>query len=350
MRPRVPCATTDITSTFRKTNMIRASSFVRLIGCVALALAAALPVHAQPAQPAYPSHAARIIVPFPPGGPADALARITGDKLTQALGQPYVIENRPGAGGNIGMEQGAKAAADGYTLTLAPVGNLTIAPALYSKLPYDPAKDYAPVTVLAAVPNVLIVHPSVPAKTLAELIALAKAKPGTLNYASPGNGSGPHLAGELLKGMAGIDIVHVPFNGVAPAMNALLGGQVQLFFAQSSVALQHVKAGTVVALGVATPTRIAAAPALPTIAEQGLPGFDVTSWYALVAPAGTPAPIVERLQHEIARAFADSDVREKVGGLGAVPVANTPAEFAAMQRVEAARWAKLAKDANIHAD
>ena len=248
------------------------------------------------------------------------------------------------------MELGAKAAPDGYTLTLAPVGNLTIAPALYSKLPYDPAKDYAPITVLAAVPNVLIVHPSVRAKSLAELIALAKAKPGTLNYASPGNGSGPHLAGELLKSLAGIDIVHVPYNGVAPAMNAVLGGQVQMFFAQSSAALQHVKAGTVVALGVAGRTRIREAPDLPTIAEQGLAGFDVTSWYALVAPAGTPQPIVDRLQREIARAFADADVREKIAGLGAEPVANTPAEFAAMQRAEAARWSKLAKDANIHAD
>ena len=301
-------------------------------------------------QTAYPSHPGRIIVPFPPGGPADVLARIAGDKLGQALGQPFVVENRPGAGGNIGMEQGAKAAADGYTLTLAPVGNLTIAPSLYSKLPYDPAKDYAPITVLAAVPNVLIVHPSLGVRTLAQLIALAKEKPGTLNYASPGNGSGPHLAGELLKSMAGIDIVHVPFNGVAPAMNAVLGGQVQLFFAQSSAALSHVKAGNVVALGVASPRRIASAPELPTIAEQSLPGFDVTSWYALVAPAGTPQPIIERLHRELAKALAERDVRERIAGLGAEPVGNSPVEFAAMQRAEAARWAKLAKEANIHAD
>jgi len=319
---------------------------LHLLTAIALAMLAA----GGSAQEAYPTHAVRIIVPFPPGGPADALARLAGDRLARALGQAFVIDNRPGAGGNIGMEQGAKAAPDGYTLTLAPVGNLTIAPSLYSKLPYDPAKDYAPITVLAAVPNVLIVHPSVPAKSLRELIALAKAKPGTLNYASPGNGSGAHLAGELLKSMAGIDIVHVPYNGVGPAMNAVLGGQVQLFFAQSSAALQHVKAGSVVALGVASPNRIATAPELPTIAEQGLPGFDVTSWYSLVAPAGTPAAIVGRLQRELANAFADPEIREKIAGLGAVPVANTPAEFAAMQRTEAARWAKLAREANIHAD
>ena len=315
-----------------------------------LALFACAGIAQGQAQPAYPAHAVRIIVPFPPGGPADALARLAGEKLARVLGQPFVVENKPGAGGNIGMEQGAKAAPDGYSLTLAPVGNLTIAPSLYSKLPYDPARDYAPITVLAAVPNVLIVHPSVPAKTLAELIALAKAKPGTLNFASPGNGSGAHLAGELLKSMAGIDMVHVPFNGVAPAMNAVLGGQVQMFFAQSSSALQHVKAGNVVALGVASARRIASAPDLPTIAEQGLPGFEVTSWYSLVAPAGTPPSIVDRLHREIAKALADPDVREKIAGLGAEPVGNTPAEFAAMQRTEAARWAKLAKEANIRAD
>ena len=302
------------------------------------------------AQDAYPTHAMRILVPFPPGGPAGALARLTADKLAQALGQPFVVENRPGAGGNIGMEQGAKAAPDGYTLTLAPVGNLTIAPSLYSKLPYDPARDYAPITVIAAVPNVLIVHPSVGVKSLAELIALAKAKPGALNYASPGNGSGAHLAAELLKSMAGIELVHVPYNGVGPAMNAVLGGQVQLFFAQSSAALQHVRAGTVVALGVASPKRIAAAPDLPTIAEQNLPGFDVTSWYSLVAPARTPPSIVDRLQREVARALAEPDSRERIAGLGAEPLGNSPAEFAAMQRAEAARWARLAREANIHAD
>ena len=325
-------------------------SFARRISPALLALAALATALPAWAQDNYPAHPVRIIVPFPPGGPADALARLTGERLAQAFSQPFVIENRPGAGGNIGMEQGAKAPPDGYTLTLAPVGNLTIAPSLYSKLPYDPARDYAPITVIAAVPNVLIVHPSVPAKSLRELIALAKAKPGTLNYASPGNGSGAHLAGELLKSMAGIDIVHVPYNGVGPAMNAILGGQVQLFFAQSSAALQHVKAGSVVALGVASPARIASAPDLPTIAEQGLPGFDVTSWYSLVAPAGTPQPIVDRLQREISKALAQPETRAKIAGLGAEPVGNTPSEFAALQRTEAARWAKLAREANIHAD
>ena len=323
---------------------------MKSLASLIVAAFAAAPTTSPAAQPAYPDHAIRLIVPFPPGGPADALARIAGEEITRALAQPVVVENRPGAGGNIGMELGAKAPADGYTLTLAPTGNLTVAPHLYAKLPYDPAKDYAPITVLAAVPNILVVHPSVPARSLKELIALAKAKPGTLNYASPGNGSGPHLAGELLKRAADVDIVHVPFNGVGPAMTALLSGTVQMFFAQSSAALQQIKAGKVIALGVASPKRIALSPDIPTIAEAGLPDFDVTSWYALVAPAGTPPAVVATLHSAIVAAFARPDVREKIAGLGAEPVANSPAEFAAMQRAESARWQKLAKDADIHAD
>ena len=302
------------------------------------------------AQGNYPDRPVRIIVPFPAGGPADALARIVGERLAQSLGKTFVIENKAGAGGNIGMEQGARAAPDGYTLTLAPVENLTVAPALYAKLPYDPVKDFAPITVLAVVPNVLIVHPSVPAKTVAELVALAKAKPGSLNYASPGNGSIPHLAAELFKRVAGVDVVHVPFNGVAPATNAVHTGEVQMFFAQSSSALPQWRAGKVVALGVATRKRLASAPELPTIAEQGFPDFEATSWYGLVAPAGTPSSIVERLHGEIVRALALPEVRERIAGLGAETVGNSPSEFAAMQKAEAARWIKIAREANIHAD
>ena len=314
---------------------------------LSLVVAAVAPVHAQGT---YPDHALRIIVPFPPGGPADALARLAVDQLSQAFGQPVVVENKPGAGGNIGMEQGGKAAPDGYTLTLAPVGNLTVSPYIYSKLPYDPVKDFAPVTVLAAVPNVLVVHPSVGVTSLRELIALAKAKPGTLNYASPGNGSGPHLAGELLKRMAGIDLVHVPYNGVAPAMAAVLAGTVQIFFAQSSAALPQVKSGKVVALGVASLKRIDAAPDLPTLAESGLPGFDVTSWYALVVPAATDPARIARVQSTIAAAFRRPEVRDKIAALGAEPVADTPAEFTALLKTESERWRTLAREANIHAD
>jgi tripartite-type tricarboxylate transporter receptor subunit TctC len=330
--------------------MSRTTTFARALTRVGFTLLAFSVAYSADAQPAYPNKAVRILVPFPPGGPADALARIIGDNLSQSLGQPFVIENKPGAGGNIGMEQGAKATPDGYTLTLAAVGNLTIAPSLYSKLPYDPAKDYAPISVLATVPNILITAPTVPAKTIRDLITLAKARPGSLNFASPGNGSGAHLAGELLKNMAGIDIVHVPFNGVGPAMTAVLAGDVQLFFAQSSAALQYINTGKVTALGVASAKRMTAAPELPTLAEAGLSNFEVTSWYGLVAPAGTPSAIVERLHSEIVKALASPDVRVKLAGLGAEPVGNSPAEFAAMQKSEAARWAKLAKEANLRAD
>jgi len=298
----------------------------------------------------YPAKALRLIVPFPPGGPADALARLVGDKLSASLGKAVVVDNRPGAGGNIGMELGARSAPDGYTLVLAPAGNLTVNPFLYRNVPYDVGRDFAPVTVIAAVPNVLVVHPSVPAKSVAELVRHAKAHPGTLNYSSPGNGSGAHLAGELFKSMTGVDIVHIPFNGIAPAVTAVVGGQVQIMFAGAPSALPQVKAGRLVALGVASPKRIAAAPDLPTLAESGLPGFDVTSWYSIVVPSGTPNDIIARLRSEIASALTQPDIQEKLAGLGAEPIGNTPAEFAAMLKVETAKWGKIVKDANIQVE
>jgi len=298
----------------------------------------------------YPAKALRLIVPFPPGGPADALARLVGDKLSASLGKAVVVDNRPGAGGNIGMELGARSAPDGYTLVLAPAGNLTVNPFLYRNVPYDVGRDFAPVTVIAAVPNVLVVHPSVPAKSVAELVRHAKEHPGTLNYSSPGNGSGAHLAGELFKSMTGVDIVHIPFNGIAPAVTAVVGGQVQMMFAGAPSALPQVKAGRLVALGVASPKRIAAAPDLPTLAESGLPGFDVTSWYSIVVPSGTPNDIIARLRSEIASALTQLEVQEKLAGLGAEPIGNTPAEFAAMLKVETAKWGKIVKDANIQVE
>ena len=296
---------------------------------------------------AFPTKPIRIVVPFPPGGPADVLARTVGDRIAAALGQPVVVDNRPGAGGNIGMELVAKAAPDGHTLALAPAGNLTVNPSLYRNVPYDVGRDFAPVTVIAAVPNVLVVNPQVPAKDLAELIAYAKANPGKLNYSSPGPGSGAHLAGELLKSSAGIDIVHVPYSGIAPAVTAVIAGDVQLMFAGAPSALPQVAGGKLRALAVASPKRIASAPALPTLSEAGLPGFDVTSWYSIVAPAATPPAVVERLQKEIARALTSPDVKAKLTGIGAEPIANTPEEFAAMMRVETAKWSKIVKDANI---
>jgi len=313
--------------------------------CLLLALVA--PASVAEAAEAYPSKPIRLIVPFSPGGPADVLARVVGDKIGASMGKPVVVDNRAGAGGNIGMALGAKAAPDGYTLVLAPAGNLTVNPSLYRNVPYDVAKDFAPVTVVAAVPNILVVHPSIPAKNLTEFIAYAKSHPGQLNFSSPGAGSGAHLAGELFKSMVGADMVHVPFNGIAPAVTAVLAGDVQLMFAGAPAVLQHVRAGKLHALGVASLKRIAGAPDLPTLSESGLAGFDVTSWYSIVAPAGTPPEIVARLQREINKALREPDVREKLAGLGAEPIANTPAEFAAMIKTETAKWSEIVKSAKI---
>jgi tripartite-type tricarboxylate transporter receptor subunit TctC len=298
----------------------------------------------------YPTKALRLIVPFSPGGPADALARLIGDKLSVSLGKPVVVDNRPGAGGNIGMELGAKSAPDGYTLVLAPAGNLTVNPALYRSVPYDVARDFAPVTVIASVPNVLVVHPALAVKNVSELIRYAKAHPGTLNYSSPGNGSGAHLAGELFKSTTGIDMVHIPFNGIAPAVAAVVSGQVQLMFAGAPSALPQVKAGKLVALGIASLKRVAVAPELPTLEESGLPGFDVTSWYGIVAPAGTPHDSIARLQTEISGALTQADVKERLAALGADPIGNAPAEFATMITAETAKWGKIVKDANIRVE
>jgi tripartite-type tricarboxylate transporter receptor subunit TctC len=272
---------------------------------------------------------------------------MVGDKLQASLGQPVVVDNRPGAGGNIGLELVAKSSPDGHTLGLAPTGNLTVNPSLYRNVPYDVTRDFAPVTVIAAVPNILVVNAQVPATNVGELIAYAKANPGKLNYASPGPGSGAHLAGELLKSSAGIEMVHVPFNGIAPAVTAVVGGDVQVMFAGSTSAMPHVATGKLRALGVASPKRMVSTPALPTLDESGLPGFDVTSWYSIVAPAATPPAVVERLQKEIAKSLESPDVKAKLASLGAEPVGNTPPEFAAMIKSETAKWGKIVRDAGI---
>jgi tripartite-type tricarboxylate transporter receptor subunit TctC len=305
----------------------------------------AVPAHAQ----AYPARPIRIIVPYPPGGPADLLPRLIGAKITDAWGQPVVVDNHPGGAGNIGMEMGARAAPDGYTLLVAPNGNLVVNPHMY-KLPYDVFRDLAPVTMMAQVQNLLVVGSEVPVKTVAELIALAKANPGKLSYASPGSGSQPHMAGELLKAMAGIDLLHVPYNGTAPAMRDLLGGQVTMMFAQSSSALPQVKAGKLRALGIASLKRSAAAPEIPTIAEQNLPGFEAVSWYALMAPAGTPPEIIAKLQHEILGILQLPEIRDKLAALGAEAVGDSPAELAAIIRTESARYGVLVQKAGIKAD
>jgi len=299
------------------------------------------------AQDAYPNRPVRIIVPFPAGGVADALPRIVGEKLTAKWGQPVVIENKVGAAGNIGMGEGARAAPDGYTLVLAPTGNLTVNPTLFPNLPFDTRHDFTPITLLAESPNVLVVNPSVPAKNFHDFVEYAKANPGKLNFSSPGEGSGAHLAGELLNQEAGIQTVHIPYKGLAPAVNDLVGGQVQYMFAGISTVIQQIKAGKLVALAIASPKRNPQLPDVPTVAESGLPGFDVTSWYGIVVRTGTPQAIIDKVNHDMVEALRLPDVKAKLADLGLEPVGDTPAQFAAVIDSETKKWVAIVEKAHI---
>jgi tripartite-type tricarboxylate transporter receptor subunit TctC len=299
----------------------------------------------------WPQKPVRIVVPFAPGGASDLMPRLAGEKLTAMWGQPVVIENRPGAAGNLGMEAGAKSPPDGYTLLSAPNGNLVVNPHMYSKLAYDVFRDLAPITRIAAVQNVLVVSPEVPAATVKELIALARAKPGTLNFASPGNGSQAHVAVELLKLRLGLDLVHVPYQGVGPAMKDLLGGRINLMVAQMPSALPHIKAGKLRALGVASAAPLPALPEVPTIAAAaGLPGFEAVSWYALMAPSGTPREVIAKIRADVAKVLQMADVRERLAGMGADPLGEPSAELAARIRAEYDAWGEVVRKAGIKAD
>ncbi len=317
---------------------------------IAFATVSAMWSMAAMAQPAYPVKPIRMVVPFPPGGTTDILARVAGQKITEATGQQVIVDNRPGAGGNIGTEIVARAPADGYTLLTDPGSTLTINPSLFPKLPFDPLKDFAPITIIAAVPNLLVVHPSLPAKTVKELIALAKARPGQLNYASTGAGQSTHLSLELFKLMGGLNITHIPYKGSSPALTDVLAGQVTIMFDNMPSCLPHVKAGKLRALGVSTLQRSPALPALPTIAESGLPGFEVSVWFGVLAPAGTPRDIVSRLNAVVVKALAAPDVRQRLAGQGAEAVGNTPEQFTAQMQRDLVKWAKVVKDANIRID
>ena len=303
------------------------------------------------AQPqSYPSKPIRFVVPYPAGGPLDTVARLLGQKVSESTKQPVVVDNKPGAGGNIGADSVAKSAPDGYTILMGAVATHAINPTLYASMPYDAQKDFIPVTQVASTPNVLVVNPSIPAGNVREFIAYAKANPGKLNFGSGSTGSAGHLAGELFKAMAGVDMTHVPYKGAAPAMNDLIGGQIQLMFDNLASSLGQVKAGRIKALAVTTAKRTSLAPELPTIAESGLPGFDISTWFGIFVPAGTPREVVERLHAEFTRALALPDVRERMLSLGAEPVGNTPAEFAAYIRGEADKYARVIKASGAKVD
>ena len=318
-------------------------TWTRFVACVWLAAAAG----AAGAQD-YPSKPIRLVVPFPPGGVADNMARAYGQELAKAWKTPVVVENKPGAGTTIGADNVAKSAPDGYTLFLTNVGHSTSA-AVYRKLPYNAEKDFAPVSLLADVPSLLAASPSLPANSVQELLALAKAKPGTVNFASAGTGTGSHLMGEYLKSLAGIDILHVPYKGTAPAFADLSTGRVNLIFEPISTMLPHVRAGKVKALGVTSAKRSPIAPEIPAIGEQ-LPGFDASTWYGILVPAGTRPELVARLNAELVKITRTPEMRERLLAQGLQPVASTPEQFATVLRNDLRHWSKLVKDAGITVD
>ncbi|WP_099797507.1 Bug family tripartite tricarboxylate transporter substrate binding protein [Variovorax sp. 54] len=317
----------------------------------AAALAIALPAHAQSdVHKQLSSDRFTIVSPFPPGGPVDTLARVLSDGLAKRYGQAAVVENLVGAAGNIGIDKVKRAKGDGHTLLVVPAGNLTINPTLMPNFPFNIEKDFVPVTMLAKAPNVLVASPASGIKSAKELVAMAKAKPNTLSYASPGVGSGLHLAGELFKQQAGIDLLHVPYKGTAPALNDVLGGSVPLMFSNLPATMPFIKNGKLIALGVTEAKRSPAAPDIPTLAEQGIQGVAVTSWYGLLAPKGTPPAVVEQLAKDAAEMLAQPDVRERLKAQGMTDAAMKPAEFATHIRDETAVWARIIKARNIVAE
>ena len=297
----------------------------------------------------YPSKPIRIIVPYPPGGFNDTLARTLGQKLTEKWGQPVIVDNRPGGGTTIGTNLAAKSAPDGYTLLIVSFA-FAVNPALYVSLPYDTTRDFSPIVLAATTPNLLVVSPGLPVKSVKELVALAKSKPGKLNYASAGNGSSNHLSMELFKNLTGVDVVHIPYKGSAPAVTDLIGGQVDLMFDNVPNVLQQVKAGKLRGLAVSSKTRSPFAPDLPTVAESGLPGFDVSVWFGVVAPSGTPKAVVSQLNGEINRILKLAEIVALFHKQGVEPLGGTPVAFAAFLREQNTKWAKVVKDSGAKAE
>jgi tripartite-type tricarboxylate transporter receptor subunit TctC len=316
--------------------------FLRISALAALCIVSGSP-HAQE----YPGKPIRLVVPFPPGGPSDIISRVLGQKMQELLGQPMIIDNRAGAGGVLGTDNVAKSEPDGYSIALSSAGALAISSSLQEKLLYDPLKDFAPITLVAKVPELLVASTTVPVTNVNELVALAKARPGTINYGSTGPGSMPHLAGELLRSSAGIDIVHVPYRGAAPAVNDLVGHQVQIMFLDVPVLLPQIQAGAIKALAVGGKLRVSSLPDLPTMNELGYPRIEADNWYGLVAPAKTPRPIIAKLNAAAVAAMKAAEVQEKLAPQGAILIGDTPKEFADYLRGEIAKWSKVVQTAGI---
>ena len=317
------------------------------IGAIALA-AATLSLGA--AAQAYPTKPITIVVPFSAGGTTDILARLVGQYLTTELGQPVVVDNKAGAGGNIGGALAAKAPADGYTLFMGTVGTHAINAALYKKMPFDHVKDFAPLSRVANVPNLLVAHPSQPFKTVPEMIAYAKANPGKINFGSPGNGASPHLSGELFKSMAKVELTHIPYKGSAPAVSDLLGNQIAIMFDNMPSVIPHVRSGKLRAIAISTAQRSPELPDVPTIAEAGVPGYEAVSWFGLFAPAATPKPVLDKLSTALSKVLANPEVQKKISAQGGETVNETPVQFAAFIRSETTKWGKVVKESGATVD
>jgi tripartite-type tricarboxylate transporter receptor subunit TctC len=333
-----------------KSTMQAASPVAVSIVAVTIAVGATLIAGVADAQAqAYPTRPIRMISPFPPGGPTDLVGRLVSQRLGENIGQPIVIESRPGASGNVGLEAAARSPADGYTIVLSsPV--IALSPLMYSKLNYDPNKELTPIALVGAVRNVLVVHPSVPARNLKELVQIARKSPGRLNYGSGGVGTTTHLAPELLKSLEKLDIVHVPYKGSGVALGALVGGQIDMLVIAAPAAVQQINAGRVRALAVLMPERFADLPNVPTSKESGFPNFEISVWYGMLAPTGTPREIINRLNAELAKSVTAPDMKAKFASAGVEPLTSTPEEFGAFIKSEATRFARVIKDAGIKAD
>jgi tripartite-type tricarboxylate transporter receptor subunit TctC len=323
-------------------------NFKSIASGLALAIGFAMTVPAAALAQDYPSKPIHLVVGYTPGGTTDIIARIIGARLSETLHQPVIVENRAGAGGNIGADLVAKAAPDGYTLLMGTAGTMAVNPWMYKKLPFDTVRDFAPISLVATLPNLMVVSPNVPAKTVQEFVAWAKARPGKVFFASSGTGNTPHMTAELFNQTTGLKMVHVPYKGSGPALSDLMAGTgVQVMFDNMPSAIGQARAGNVRAIAVTSPKRVESAPDIPTVAESGYPGFEVVTWFGLFAPAGTPPAVVERLNREVAEAVRNPETRKRLLDLGAEPTSNSPAQYAALVKSERDTWGKVVKSANI---